>query len=942
MPVPLRLLIVEDNPADAELTVRELRKGGFESPPDIILSDFSMPSFGAVRALRLLKEKKIDVPFVVVSGTIGEDAAVGMVREGANDYILKDRMSRLSTSVAIALEQHRLQREKRRLDSEARVSDARKAAILDAAIDGIVSSDSRGRILEFNTAAEAIFGYRRDEVLGRLMADVIVPPSLRAAHDEGLARCVETGQGSILGKRVEVTGRRADGSEFPCELAIARVTTDGPPIFTGCLRDITARKRAESHRALHYSVARILADADSFADAAPRILQVTCECLGWEASALWSADPGADALGCAASWSAPTLDAPDYERLTRETRYTRESGIPGRAWSRGKASWATDLEVEGGRERETAARKAGLRCAFAFPILLEGKVHSVLEICGRTINAADGDLFRLFESIGNQIGQFLERKQAELSLLDSERRFQTLARVSPVGIFGTDSTGACVYVNERWCAIAGLPAESALGNGWARAIHREDRERVMALWNQAAASTRPFKTECRFQRPDGTVTWVLAEGVPEKVGHSEIAGYVGTITDITERKAIENHLQLAKDAAEATSRLKDSFLANISHELRTPLTGIIGYADLLRQRLANDAEALEDLEVIQRSGHHLQELICDILDLSKIEAGEMQVERISCSPLQIVDEALQVVRIQAEKKGLVLSRRLETPIPASILSDPIRIHQALINLIGNAVKFTEAGSVTVFISFQPNGESGRLSFRVEDTGSGIPPEKLYLLFKPFSQVDPSATRKYGGTGLGLSVCSHLAKLLGGDVKVESEPGAGSAFTFAIRCEPDGPELVNPDGCATANESDAGLAPSLPALSGRVLLVDDDAENRKLIRRYLEDAGATVETAEDGLVAVQKCSQSSFDLIVMDIQMPGCDGFQTLARLQADRISIPVVALTAHAMKGDRERCLEAGFTAYLSKPVTRATLLKTVTAFLKSNQRSFSRHAVES
>src|SRR4029453_10700005 len=212
-----------------------------------------------------------------------------------------------------------------------------------------------------------------------------------------------------------------------------------------------------------------------------------------------------------------------------------------------------------------------------------------------------------------------------------------------------------------------------LGTGWLQAIHPEDRHRVVTLWKERVTAGRQFKAEYRFRRPDGTITWVLGEGVAEKADGPGLAGYVGTVTDITERKDTESQLEKAKEAAEDASRLKDRFLENMSHELRTPLTGIIGYTDMVKHRLSGDPQALEDLEVIERSGHHLHELISDILDLSRIEAGEMTGEHVACSPLEIVDDAIHLVQIQAEKKGLVLTRRLETPIPASILSDPLRI-----------------------------------------------------------------------------------------------------------------------------------------------------------------------------------------------------------------------------------------------------------------------------
>jgi PAS domain S-box-containing protein len=367
------------------------------------------------------------------------------------------------------------------------------------------------------------------------------------------------------------------------------------------------------------------------------------------------------------------------------------------------------------------------------------------------------------------------QKQAERELEASQKRYQTLADVAPVGIFHTDREGCTTYVNPSWCQIAGLPAAEALGNGWLKAVHPEDRENLAATWQKASQKQKISETDYRFLYPDGTVVWVLGQAVPELDAEDQLVGFVGTITDITQRKQVES-LQSAVIRAESADRLKSAFLATMSHELRTPLNSIIGFTGILLQKLVGPLSAEQDKQIsmIQSSAHHLLDLINDVLDISKIEAGQMDVVCENFAVSEAVRKSSEKIRPLAAKKGLALSSEV---VPADIRldSDRRRVEQILINLLGNAVKFTEKGQVRL----ECRVEGTELVTHVIDTGIGIEPEHIKDLFQPFQQVDSGLTRRYDGTGLGLSICKRLVDLLGGRIWVESIPGQGSTFAFTL-------------------------------------------------------------------------------------------------------------------------------------------------------------------
>jgi signal transduction histidine kinase/CheY-like chemotaxis protein/HPt (histidine-containing phosphotransfer) domain-containing protein len=386
--------------------------------------------------------------------------------------------------------------------------------------------------------------------------------------------------------------------------------------------------------------------------------------------------------------------------------------------------------------------------------------------------------------------------------------------------------------------------------------------------------------------------------------------------------------------AEAANRAKSEFLANMSHEIRTPMTAILGYADVLLDPRKTLSDRQDCLQVVRRNARHLLDLINDILDISKIEAEKMTVEHIACEPARLVVDVVSMLRPRAMEKGLLLRTEFAGPIPREVRGDPLRLKQVLVNLIGNAIKFTDRGEVCIRTSADrpaAPGQSGRLRFDVADTGIGMSDDQVARLFKPFAQADTSMSRRYGGSGLGLAISKRLVELLGGRIAVRSASGAGTTFTVDVDAGPldhveflDGlTESMFAPTCGPAADGDL-------TLSGRVLLAEDGIDNQHLISMHLTAAGAEVVIADNGRIALEKLRGGApFDVVLMDMQMPEMDGYTATAELRRAGIALPVIALTAHAMVGDRERCLSAGCTDYLTKPIERAVLLRTVKRYLE-------------
>lgn len=585
--------------------------------------------------------------------------------------------------------------------------------------------------------------------------------------------------------------------------------------------------------------------------------------------------------------------------------------------------------------------------ANVLKIMARGETEVVFE---DSCDAATGEV-RHFKSIkrpfkdaqgNNQIlviaHDITDVVRAQQQVATSERRLQEVMTATQEGLWDWHLPTGKVIHNDHWWSILGFSEGEIADNVDAFSAHllAEDRPRVWeSLQRLLSGSTTYYHSEHRMLRKDGSVIWVQDRGrVVERDEQQRPLRVVGAYADITERKRNQAALEQALDMAHKATRAKSDFLATMSHELRTPLNGVLGMAQLLQMPNVSEAERLDYAQTIVKSGQILLTLLNDLLDLSKIEAGQMDLEHQTFGLMNLVQDTVKAFEDQAKRKGICVSIDTSGLHRDTCLGDAHKLRQMLSNYLGNAIKFTPQGDVCVKVTEQLDlAQRSMLEFSVSDNGIGIAPEKQALLFKPFTQGDSSTTREFGGTGLGLSIVARMAELMGGRVGLQSVPGAGSRFWFCVPIEW-GTDTSAPGlplaAAMTKRSEDAG-----PALSGHLLVAEDNLVNRIVIGALLKKLGLTVDFAEDGQAAVDAVTQGTpYQMVLMDIQMPSMDGLEATRRIrqwesEKGLSRLTVLALSAGVFEDDRQRSLEAGMDDFLSKPINLASLSKTLKQWLK-------------
>jgi PAS domain S-box-containing protein len=558
-------------------------------------------------------------------------------------------------------------------------------------------------------------------------------------------------------------------------------------------------------------------------------------------------------------------------------------------------------------------------------------------------------LTELFEAFKNQMLREIRR---------SETRFRCAAEMSSDLIYEWDvGTHELQWFGDVDAALGYRDGEFAHTlAAWFDRLHPADQQRIGSHAQRYANATTPIREEYQIRYQDGSWRYRIDRAAPILDSKGRAVRWIGTCTDITARRQAEEELRRANlrlkeqtalanamaDQATAANRSKSEFLANMHHEIRTPMTAIRGFAEILRDETlccpacpessvcSTRRQNREYIGTICRNTEYLLSLINDILDLSRIEAGGLAVERIVCCPSSVVAEAESLMRVRAEAKGLDFTIKYESRVPESILSDPTRLRQIVINLLSNAVKFTETGSIRLLIRHVA-GQCPTMEFDVCDTGVGMRPEEVARVFQPFTQADTSTTRRFGGSGLGLTISKRLAQLLGGDVAiVHTDPGVGARFRLTVAAPaPDNARMIDDQRCVVGALPAVSTSAGVPdaKLEGRILLAEDGPDNQRLISFLLKKVGAEVTIVENGTSAVDAALsaqgiENPFDVILMGMQMPVMDGYEATRILRARRYAGFIIALTAHAMASDRQKCLDAGCDDFISKPINRCALVE--------------------
>jgi len=776
--------------------------------------------------------------------------------------------------------------------------------LVEQAVDGIFVSDAQGHYLDVNSAGCEMLGYSRDEILALTIADVVVAEEVPRIAPE-IARFAG---GHVLGS--EWRFRRKDGSLFIGEV-VGRQLPDG--CLQAILRDITERRRQEGHLDFLAEIDRHFAQLWSVEEIMETVGAKIGAHLQVKTCCFCEVDDARGEIIVSYGW--PGRDVPSLRSTYRIAEGFGDEFR--RANCAGERVVIRDAQTD---PRISAPLYAALQIGslVSVPFCVKDAWKYFLVITDIRPRDWRQDEIELFQEVSSRVFPRLERAKSEEALRQAVERyeqqvrlFEGVASTTPDFVYVFDVRGRFVYANRRLLEVWGMELSHVIGKtcrelGYEQ-WHHDMHMREIA---QVIETKRAIRGEVPFKAP---LTGVF--GVYEYIftpvigpdGEVELVG--GTTRDITDRKRAEEALSAAKAAAEAANAAKSQFLANMSHELRTPMNAILGMMDVALPK-ATDPIVQDCLRTARASADLLLTLLNDFLDSAKIEAGKLELESAPFSPRQMLDRVTQVLSVRASEKSLRFSCRIPSEMPDAVVGDRNRMQQILLNLAGNALKFTERGEVEITLRSSLQDGKARLEFIVRDTGIGIAPSTLEHLFQPFAQADASMSRRFGGTGLGLSISRSLANLMGGDIWVESELGKGSTFHFAVHL-PLAEELA-PEG------EGLRLSPAAPVIPLRILLAEDNPANQKLATYILQARGHLVEVASSGAEAVFLSERNRYDVILMDVQMPGMDGLEATRAILArehGRCRAPIIAMTAHAMKGDREHCLKAGMDAYLSKPI---------------------------
>ncbi|MDD3161388.1 MAG: PAS domain-containing protein, partial [Bacteroidales bacterium] len=543
---------------------------------------------------------------------------------------------------------------------------------------------------------------------------------------------------------------------------------------------------------------------------------------------------------------------------------------------------------------------------------------------GRGIFSESGQLLYL-EGFTTDITQ---RKKAEEEIREKEVQYRNLANSGLALIWTSNTEKLCTFFNEPWLKYTGRTMEEEYGNGWTEGVHPDDYDHCLNTYVTAFDKREPFVMEYRMKHHSGEYRWILDMGTPNFNSNGEFVGFIGHCFDISERKHMEDDLIIAKERAEESDRLKSAFLANMSHEIRTPMNGILGFAEILKEPDLTGEEQQDYIEIIQNSGKRMLNIINDIIDISKIEAGLMKTEIMETNINEQINYMYTFFKPEVEAKGMKISFHTSLPSSEAIIkTDKEKLYAILTNLLKNAIKYSDEGSIDFGYILKSDNKRGELEFYVKDTGIGIPKERQEAIFERFIQADIEDKKARQGAGLGLTISKSYVEMLGGRIWVESEHSIGSTFYFTL---PYNRILENVTELSAEQTLDK-INRQEPAI--KILIAEDDEVSGLLLKKALKMFGQSILNAQNGLEAVEICrSNPDIDLILMDIKMPIMNGYEATRVIRQFNKKVKIIAQTAYGLAGDQEIALAAGCNDYIAKPISKTDLLSIIHKYFKKNE----------